>query len=67
MRVSSVVSRALCWATECVVTDFVYALLCEFCAFVRSIICRINICVYSVEINLYFLFTSPIFYNITKQ
>ena len=27
----------------------VYALLCQLCAFVRSIICRINICVDSVE------------------
>ena len=36
-----------CWAR--LVNDCVYALLCQLCAFVRSIICRINICVDSVE------------------
>lgn len=47
---------------ELLVSDIVYELLHQFCAFNRSIICRINICVESVEIHVFFHLIIRIFY-----
>jgi len=53
---------------ECIVTDFVYALLYQFCAFICSIICRINTCVDSVEtIHAYILLIEVVYFAIIIQ